>query len=88
MHEPDLAKAQSQQLLERTLLPIARRLRRHPRRLVDRDPILALANDGQLRRVFHDRDPIVRINLARRDRHRPLIHEHAPRRNQLARLAP
>src|SRR5437764_12821627 len=88
MYEPDLAETQSQQLLERTLLTIACRLRRHACRLVDRDPILALADDRQLRRVLDDRDPIVRINLARCDRHRPLIHEHPPRRNELARLTP
>ena len=77
MHEPDLAKAQPQQLLERTLLPIARRLRRHPGGLVDRNPVLALANDRQLRRVFHDRDPIVRTR-PRATQSTPPAHSRAP----------
>ena len=88
MHEPDLAKTKPQQLLERALLPITRRLRRHPRWFIDGDPVVALPNDGQFRRIFDDRDTIISINLARCDRYDALIHQHPPRRDQLARLPP
>src|ERR1700730_10532229 len=70
------------------LFAIARRLRRHSGRLVDRHKLLGRLQDLELgRKRVDDRDAVAVTHFTRCDRYRTLVDEHAPLGNQLSRFA-